>query len=124
MFGVATELSTSASANDQCRLVESQGGTVSSGPPETLEVRAAELDTLVFTAGIGDRATVVRARICDGLAYLGLQVDPARNAVHAPIISSYVSRVVVHVIPTDEDLIIARHTHRLIEEGADHGHHV
>jgi acetate kinase len=82
------------------------------------------LDTLVFTAGIGERATVVRARICDGLAYLGLQVDPARNARHAPIISSNASRVVVRVIPTDEDLIIARHTHRLIEEGADHGRHV
>jgi acetate kinase len=82
------------------------------------------LDTLVFTAGIGERASVIRARICDGLEYLGLQLDAARNAAHAPIISSYASRVVVRVIPTDEDLIIARHTHRLIDEGADHGQHV
>jgi acetate kinase len=82
------------------------------------------LDTLVFTAGIGERASVIRARICDGLEHLGLQLDAARNAAHAPIISSYASRVVVRVIPTDEDLIIARHTHRLIDEGADHGHHV
>jgi acetate kinase len=51
-------------------------------------------------------------------------VDAARNAVHAPIISSDASRVVVRVIPTDEDLIIARHTRRLIEEGAAHGDHV
>jgi acetate kinase len=72
------------------------------------------LDTLVFTAGIGEHAAVIRARICDGLGYLGMQVDAARNARHAPIISTDSSRVVVRVIPTDEDLIIARHTHRLI----------
>jgi acetate kinase len=83
------------------------------------------LDTLVFTAGIGQHAAVIRARICDGLEYLGLQVDAARNAVHAPVISSDASRVVVRVIPTDEDVIIARHTRRVIaEEGADHGDHV
>jgi acetate kinase len=79
------------------------------------------LDTLVFTAGIGEHAAVIRARICDGLEYLGLQVDAARNAAHASIISSDASRVAVRVIPTDEDLMIARHTHRLIaEEGAEH----
>jgi acetate kinase len=78
------------------------------------------LDTLVFTAGIGEHAAAIRARICDGLEYLGLQVDAARNAAHESIISSDTSRVVVRVIPTDEDLMIARHTHRLIaEEGAD-----
>ena len=75
------------------------------------------LDTLVFTAGIGEHAAVIRARICDGLGYLGLEVDAARNAEHAPIISSDASRVVVRVIPTDEDLMIARHTHRLIAGG-------
>jgi acetate kinase len=80
------------------------------------------LDTLVFTAGIGERAAVIRARICDGLEYLGLQIDAARNAVHAPIISSDASRVVVRVIPTDEDLMIARHTRRWIAEGG--GDHV
>ena len=80
------------------------------------------LDTLVFTAGIGQHAAVIRARICDGLEYLGLRVDAARNAEHAPIISGAASRVVVRVIPTDEDLVIARHTRRVIaEEGGDHG---
>jgi acetate kinase len=80
------------------------------------------LDTLVFTAGIGQHAAVIRARICDGLEYLGLQLDAARNAVHAPTISSDASRVVVRVIPTDEDLVIARHTRRVIaEEGGAHG---
>jgi acetate kinase len=83
------------------------------------------LDTLVFTAGIGEHAAVIRARICDGLQYLGLEVDAARNARHAPIISSDASRVVVRVIPTDEDLMIARHTYRLIaEKGAGHAVHV
>jgi len=80
------------------------------------------LDTLVFTAGIGEHSAVVRERICDGLGYLGLEVDPGRNAEHAPIISGASSRVVVRVIPTDEDLMIARHTHRVILEGADHDH--
>ncbi|MFL5759651.1 MAG: acetate/propionate family kinase [Thermomicrobiales bacterium] len=75
------------------------------------------LDTLVFTAGIGERAAPIRARICAGLEYLDLQIDEARNATPAPIISSEGSRVVVRVIPTDEDLMIARHTHRLIAEG-------
>jgi acetate kinase len=83
------------------------------------------LDTLVFTAGIGQHAAVIRERICDGMEYLGMQLDPARNAVHAPIISSDVSRVVVRVIPTDEELMIARHTYRVIAaEGGDHGDQV
>ncbi|HEY7062748.1 MAG TPA: acetate/propionate family kinase [Chloroflexota bacterium] len=83
------------------------------------------LDTLVFTAGMGEHAPAIRARICDGLQYLGLALDAERNAAHAPIISSDASRVVVRVIPTDEDLMIARHTYRLIaEKGAIHGVHV
>ena len=75
------------------------------------------LDTLVFTAGIGEHATLIRSRICVDLAFLGLELDPTRNAAHADIISTDTSRVVVRVIPTNEDLIIAQQTHRLIEEG-------
>ncbi len=82
------------------------------------------LDTLVFTAGIGERSAVIRGRICDGMAYLGLQLDDDQNASHASIISASSSRVAVRVMPTDEDLVIARHTHRLIKQGADYGHHV
>jgi acetate kinase len=79
------------------------------------------LDTLVFTAGIGQHSAVVRERICAGLEYLGLEVDAARNAAHAPIISGEASRVVVRVMATDEDLMIARHTYRVVvEEGAVH----
>jgi acetate kinase len=83
------------------------------------------LDTLVFTAGIGEHSAAIRARICEGLGYLGLEIDAARNETHTPIISCDASRVMVRVIPTDEDLLIARHTRRLVlEEGARHGDHV
>jgi acetate kinase len=82
------------------------------------------LDTLVFTGGMGERATVIRERICGELEYLGLGLDSERNAQQASVISRSASRVVVRVIPTDEDLIIARHTHRLIQEGAVNGYHV
>jgi len=75
------------------------------------------LDTLVFTAGIGEHAAVIRERVCEGFEYLGLQLDPARNTRHAPIISTDTSRVMVRVIPTNEDQVIARHTHRFIREG-------
>jgi acetate kinase len=89
-----------------------------------LTVVLGGLDTLVFTAGVGERTADVRRRIWDGLSYLGLHVDPAPNDAHAPIISSDESRVALQVMPTDENLIIAPHARRLIEEGVDHGHHV
>jgi acetate kinase len=82
------------------------------------------LDTLVFTAGIGERAAPIRERICAGLEYLGLNIDASRNDAHASIISTDTSRVVVRVMPTNEDLVIARHTHRLIEEGGNDGRHL
>jgi acetate kinase len=73
------------------------------------------IDTLVFSGGVGEHAAEVRARICDGLGFLGVQLDPGRNASHAPVISSDPSRVGVRVIHTDEQLIIARHARRLLE---------
>jgi acetate kinase len=72
------------------------------------------LDTLVFTGGIGERAAPVRERICDGLAFLGIALDPERNAGHEPVVSSDVSPVTVRVLPTDENAMIARHTAWLI----------
>ena len=72
------------------------------------------LDTLIFTAGIGEHAAPVRERICDGLEFLGLELDTERNARHAPIISRDGSRVVVRVMKTDEDLMIARHVRHLL----------
>jgi acetate kinase len=79
------------------------------------------LDTLIFTGGIGEHAAPIRARICAGLDFLGIQLDEGRNAAHAPIISRDGSAATVRVMPTDEDLMIARHTYRLLlERGADH----
>jgi acetate kinase len=75
------------------------------------------LETLVFTAGIGENAPVVRARICEGLEFLGIRIDPERNAANAPIISRDGSRVTVRVIPTDEDRMLARHTRQLLPAG-------
>jgi acetate kinase len=66
------------------------------------------LDTLVFAGGIGENAFPVRARACAGLGFLGLELDEARNAANAPVISAENSRVVVRVIRTDEELMIAK----------------
>jgi acetate kinase len=67
------------------------------------------LDALIFTGGIGEHAPAVRARICDGLDFLGIQLHAASNEADAPLISSPGSRVQVRVIKTNEDLMIARH---------------
>jgi acetate kinase len=66
------------------------------------------LDTLVFSGGIGAHAAEVRARICTGLGFLGIELDAAHNATHASVISGAGSRVVVRVIPTDEERMIAQ----------------
>lgn len=67
------------------------------------------LDTLVFTGGIGEHSAVVRSEIAQGLAYLGIAIDSSRNADGAEIISADSSHVVVRVIATDENLMVARH---------------
>ncbi len=72
------------------------------------------LDAVVFTGGIGEHSALVRARATEGLEFLGVAVDPAANAVHAPVISAAGSSVEVHVIATDEEGVIARHTTRLV----------
>ena len=66
------------------------------------------LDTLIFSGGIGENAPVVRMRICEGMDFLGIELDAARNARNAPVISTVFARVNVHVIPTNEELVIAR----------------
>jgi acetate kinase len=73
------------------------------------------IDALVFTGGIGEHAAPVRERVCEGLGFLGIRLDPDRNAAHVPVISSEDAMVTVRVVPTDEDLMVARHTRRLIE---------
>lgn len=66
------------------------------------------LDSLVFSGGIGEQAIGLRARICNELGFLGIDLDDASNAQHASLISVQGSRVGVHVIPTDEALVIAK----------------
>ena len=72
------------------------------------------LDTLVFSAGIGENCPSIRARICDGLSFLGIELNAARNAENAPVISADGGRVAVRVIRTDEELMIARSTSRIL----------
>ena len=80
------------------------------------------LDTLVFTGGIGEHSAPVRRRICEDLEFLGIRLEPDRNAAHASIVSRDGHPVTVRVIPTDENLMVARHTRRLVapttKEGA------
>lgn len=80
------------------------------------------LDTLVFTGGIGESSPVIRARICDSLECFGIQLDADANAAGEPIISREGSSVKVHVVRTDEESVIARHTLRVVIQsaGADH----
>ncbi len=66
------------------------------------------VDSVVFAGGIGENAPTVRARICDGLGFLGIEIDDKRNAANESVISSAASRVQVHMIRTDEELMIAK----------------
>lgn len=72
------------------------------------------IDALVFTAGIGERAAPVRAMLCEQARWMGLEIDATANAAHRARISTPASRVAVCVIPTNEEVIIARHTCRLL----------
>jgi acetate kinase len=72
------------------------------------------LDTLVFSGGVGEHAPVVRGMICDGLQFLGVQLDATRNDANAEVISSPAARASVWVIPTDEELMIARAAYALL----------
>jgi acetate kinase len=82
----------------QCRLAAALGG----------------LDAFVFTAGIGENSPIIRARIAEKLAWLGAVFDPAANADGKSLISWPDSRVVLLVVPTDEELMIAQHTLALL----------
>jgi acetate kinase len=73
------------------------------------------LDALVFTAGIGEHAAPLRERVCRDAGWLGVTLDAAANATDGPRISAPGSRVSAWVIPTNEELMIARHTLRVLE---------
>jgi acetate kinase len=73
------------------------------------------LDALVFTAGIGEHAAEIRARVCRDAGWLGVELDENANAHHRARISTMQSTVAVFVVPTDENLIIARHARHLLD---------
>jgi acetate kinase len=72
------------------------------------------LDAIVFTGGIGENAAAIRARVCQDAAWLGVVLDPSANAAGGPRISAPGARVCAWSIPTNEELMIARHTRRLV----------
>jgi acetate kinase len=73
-------------------------------------------DMLIFTGGIGEHAAAIRAEVCDGLEYLGLAIDSRCNDANEDTISSAGSKCRVRVIPTNENLMVARHTTALVFE--------
>ena len=74
-------------------------------------------DIIVFTAGVGENNTVIRGEVCDRLACLGVEIDPEKNMIRGEVtkISSDKSKIAIYVIPTDEELMIARDTLNLIK---------
>jgi acetate kinase len=73
------------------------------------------LDALVFTAGIGENAPAIRERICRDAGWLGIELDPGANAAGGPRITRPGSATQAWVIPTNEELMIARHTYSLLQ---------
>lgn len=76
------------------------------------------LDGIIFTAGVGENAAPVRAAILERCAWLGVELDEAANAAHGPCLTRPGSRVEAHVIPTDENLMILRHTQAVLARAA------
>ncbi|MFZ5570225.1 MAG: acetate/propionate family kinase [Thermodesulfobacteriota bacterium] len=74
------------------------------------------LDAIVFTAGIGENSAAIRRRVCRDAAWIGVALDDAANAKGGPRISTGKSRVAAWVIPTNEELMIARHTRNILKE--------
>jgi acetate kinase len=72
------------------------------------------LDTLVFAGGIGENAPQVRARICDGLGFLGIEFEEKQNVANAAVISTGASQVAVRVMHTDEEWMIAKTVCRIL----------
>ncbi|QYZ70016.1 acetate/propionate family kinase [Neotabrizicola shimadae] len=66
------------------------------------------MDALIFCGGIGENSRLVRTRICDRLGWMGIEIDPGRNAANAQVISSDMASTTVMVVPTNEELVIAR----------------
>jgi acetate kinase len=75
------------------------------------------LDTLVFSGGIGENAPEIRDRICRGLGFLGIEIDKSKNSKNEAIISAPTGSVSVRVIPTNEELMIARFSQKVLDSG-------
>ena len=84
----------------------------------SLAAAAGGLDALVFTGGIGEHAAPIREALCRSSQWLGIELDAAANQAGGPRISSAGSKVAVWVIPTNEELMIARHTARVVGKAA------
>ncbi|HVO08210.1 MAG TPA: acetate kinase, partial [Burkholderiaceae bacterium] len=84
----------------------------------SLAAAARGIDALVFTAGIGENAAAIRERVCRDAGWLGIELDAAANRSGGPCISTPASKVAVWVIPTNEELMIARHTLQVMAASA------
>ena len=84
-----------------------------------LELNGA--DAIVFTGGIGENSTAIRAGVCRDLSWFGIELDPASNAGGAPerLVSSSGSRVQVWCVPTNEEIVVARQAKQLLEQGKE-----
>ncbi len=114
-------LGVSGTSSDMADLLESEKHDAAASDAVELYCRQAKkflaafagmlggLETLIFTAGIGENCPSIRWRICDELGFLGIQIDARRNDANARVISADESRVQVGVIKTNEELMIARH---------------
>ncbi len=79
------------------------------------------LDTLVFSGGIGEHSPEVRSKICDNLEFLGIELDEIKNMNNEPVISTEISKVKVHVIKTNEELMIAKLVSKILNYSNDYG---
>ena len=82
----------------------------------SLSAALGGLDAIVFTAGVGENSAEIRARIGLHAAWLGVEIDAQANATGGPRISTAGSRVAAWVLPTDEELMIALHTRRVLQQ--------
>ena len=102
----------SASANWAiARDAASFASDITTGSPRSPPSRSATLsgiDALIFTGGIGENSRLIRTRICERLGWMGIDLDQTRNAANERMVSSDLARTTVLVIPTNEELVIAR----------------
>jgi acetate kinase len=85
----------------------------------SLAVALGGIDSIVFTGGIGEHAAPVRRRVCESLAWYGVTVDDALNASGRAVISHAGAGITVRIVPTNEELMVVRHTRRLLDEEGD-----